>query len=375
MKQRILIDPQVFLNQKYGGISRSYAEIWKYIHVNNTEYLVDCPLYYSENLHLMEIGLLPINFFKFLHNYSFKGLGRIKDQLKKRSIKRTSKILSNKSTDYFLCTYYDTYFLKYIGDIPLILTVYDMIHEIFPQYFINDQTTVTNKKKLLERANIIIAISENTKNDILRIYPHLKESKIKVVPLAQSIVDGKLKRDLKLPEEYILYVGNRELYKNFDFFIECATRVLKEYPSLYVVCAGGGEFKVNEIKNLKSLGIYDKVRQINFYDSELGLIYKGSKVFVFPSLYEGFGIPTLEAMKCGCPVILSKTSCMQEVAGDAAIYFQPNDNESLIRSIKNILVDNEFKNRLIEKASERVKLFTWEKTAMGYLDAIKSISK
>ena len=370
---KILLDPHIFLTQKFGGISRLFVEIWK-SSIDNKEINFDCPLLYSENYHLNESGLEPKNIFNIFHKLNFRGTGRIKDQLKAYSINKARKKLNAGEFDIFLSTYYDPYFLDHIGKKPFILTVYDMIHEIFPEHFVSDTKTIPQKKMLIERADKIIAISKQTKEDILKFYPTVPPDKIDVVYLSQSIIESRALIADQLPINFILFVGNRGAYKNFKLFIETAVSFLKADPSLYIVCAGGGRLLEKESEMLKLLGIDERVIQKNYKDSELASFYKAAKVFVFPSAYEGFGIPTLEAMQCGCPVILADSSCLPEVGGDAVLYFETDNSSSLAHAIDKVFNNEPLKHQLVERGFKQVKNFSWQKTADGYFNVIKKFA-
>ena len=326
---------------------------------------------YSENYHLNESGLEPKNLFNVLHNWHFKGTGRLKDMLKASSLKKTKKKLDSGKFDVFLPTYYDPYFLDHLNGRPFILTVYDMIHEIFSEHFAAYAKTICQKKVLIEKADRIIAISKQTKNDILKFYPDVPPEKVAVVYLSQTIIENGTSIASELPANFILFVGNRDAYKNFSFFIETAAPYLKADQSLHVVCAGGGKLTAKEMEVLESLGISNKVIQKNYKDSELASFYKAAKVFVFPSAYEGFGIPTLEAMKCGCPVILADNSCLPEVGGDAVVYFESGNTSSLANAIDRMLKDEILRKEMIQKGFKQLNEFSWEKTAEGYFNIIK----
>ena len=259
---KVLLDPQTFLIQKFGGISRLFVEVWKRS-VDNKEIDFECPPIYSENYHLNESGLEPKNIFSALHNWNFRGIGRVKDVLKANSISKTKKKLRSQQFDVFLSTYYDTYFLDHIGKKPFILTVYDMIHEIFPEHFVNDKKTVPQKKLLIEKADKIIAISEQTKKDILKFYPSVKPGKIDVVYLSQTIIDNVLPIAAELPKNFMLFVGNRGAYKNFKLFAETATPFLKADPTLFIVCAGGNKLSDSETKMLRDLDIADNGKTLS----------------------------------------------------------------------------------------------------------------
>lgn len=373
---KILLDPQTYNEQKFGGISRYYTEL--YLALSKMEGVkIECPVIYSNNLHLKEAGL-----FQNYRNIIFESRlcpkfirKKFLKKSKPKNIKNTIKVMKNNDFDVFIPTYYTPYFLEDLGAKPFVLTVYDMIHEILPQYFTRDLTTVKNKKLLMEKATKIIAISESTKRDILKIYPHIDASKIEIVYLSHSI---KLtdKAHLDLPKEYILFVGNRTIYKNFLFFLRAAAPILKNNPNLYVVCAGGNKFNTEELELIKTLGLSGQMIQQNFEDSELATYYSKAKCFVFASEYEGFGIPVLESMACGCPVLLANHSSFPEVAGDAGIYFELNNEADLRNKIDEILKNDELRKEYIQKGLQQAQKFSWQKTAEDCLKVYqKAIAK
>jgi glycosyltransferase involved in cell wall biosynthesis len=364
----ILIDPQIFDEQKFGGISRYYTEI--YAALKQKEGVeINCPLLYTENIHFKESVLFKTSFQKknaFLINYSQIFRPFLPRKLKKKNARDFISLLKAQEFDLFIPTYYNTDFLKYSGDKPFVLTVYDMIHELFPEYFLEDKNTVPNKKVLMEKATKIIAISESTKADILNIYPHIDAGKIEVVYLAHSIkTESSIKLDL--PKKYILFVGNRLFYKNFIFFLKAVSTILKADPDLYLVCAGGNAFNDEEQELINELGVNHQILQKNFLDTELASYYQGAECFVFPSAYEGFGIPVLEAMACGCPVILASHSSFPEVAGDAGIYFELNNPEDLSNKLSQLLKNKDLKTEYKRKGLIQAGKFNWQKTAEACL--------
>ncbi|WP_200890806.1 glycosyltransferase family 4 protein [Pedobacter lusitanus] len=247
-----------------------------------------------------------------------------------------------------------------------------MIHELYPHYFTNDKTTVPNKKILLEKATKIIAISESTKRDILKIYPHIPAEKIDIVYLAHTVNTG-IQTKVDTPENYILFVGNRAAYKNFIFFLKAMLPVLKDRKDLYILCAGGNAFNEEETHLIQESGVRDQLIQRNFKDSELADYYKKALCFVFPSEYEGFGIPVLEAMACGCPVVLTNHSSFPEVAGDAGIYFELNNStdlkEKIMRLLDHIEIREEYKLKGIAQADK----FNWKKTTDECLKVYQTV--
>ncbi|MBN8641414.1 MAG: glycosyltransferase family 4 protein [Flavobacteriales bacterium] len=358
---RILLEPQIFKDQKFGGISRYFSEIYKHIRNENSD-SIQLPLDYTENLHIKDQITAEI---PFLYNLGMKIpflKKKCRKKLVKLSVKKAKKILKQQEYDLVVPTYYNPYFLELIGNKPFVLTVYDMIHETFPNYFNDDNHTVPNKKLLMEKANKIIAISQSTKNDILKFYPNIDANKIEIIYLSQSI-DTQNYVTVDLPENFILFVGNRGLYKSFSFFIEAVADLVLESTDLHIVCAGGNAFKSEEIELINSLQLTNRIIQQNFEDDELASYYTKAKCFVFPSEYEGFGIPVLESMACGCPIVLAHHSSFPEVAGDAGVYFELNNKHDLKEKVSLLLHDENVRKQYITKGYEQAQKFSWKKTA------------
>jgi glycosyltransferase involved in cell wall biosynthesis len=219
---------------------------------------------------------------------------------------------------------------------------------------------------LANKAVAIIAVSENTKNDIIKLYG-IDENKITVVYHGNSLfVDDNMNTLInKLPERYILYVGDRWAYKNFDYFVKSVIPILQKDKGLYLVCGGSHPFNKKEIRLLKYYRCENRVLHVCVSDNDtlIGL-YKNALAFVFPSLYEGFGIPVLESFSCGCPVVLSNSSSFPEVAGEAGVYFNPEDESSIREAIGSVIYNEEVRADLIKKGYKQLEKFSWEKTAL-----------
>ena len=350
---KIFYDHQAFSLQKYGGISRYFAEI-----IKNKQSSIEYELFvpYSNNYYLQQLGYNSKSFFP---NKKFKGklpLVRLLNNYKSK------KIIKNQNYDIFHPGYYDPYFLNLIGNKPFICTTHDLTHELFPESFSKYDKTIEWKKELMKKASHIIAVSKNTKKDILKFFK-IKENKISVIYHGFYSDSNKKDEKISVPTNYLLYVGSRNLYKNFEIFVTAFADLKKEFNNLHLICVGGGAFSNYENNLLQNNKIEQNVKQINANDSQLSFLYKNSTAFIFPSKYEGFGIPVLEAFANKCPVILSNTSSLPEIAGDAAIYFNPNDVENIKESIKLIINSEKLRNQLIIKGIERLKKFSWKKTA------------
>lgn len=356
----ILFDHQAFCIQQSGGISRYIAELNYHFNKSNHS---EIAIKYSNNINLLDVK-------KFFPN--IKSVQRIKI-LNLINTKNTLKKINENRFDIFHPTYYNPYFLDKIKNKPFVVTVHDMIHEKYPHYFVKRDKTALHKKILIEKSTHIIAISENTKNDIISLYPKA-ESKISVIYHGSSFDNSiKAKPINFIDEKYFLYVGARNGYKNFNIVLEAFASFSTKYHNIKLVCIGGGDFNKDEIKIISNYGLYGKVIQTKANDPELTFWYSNCISYIYPSQYEGFGIPILEAYSCNCPVILSNSSCFPEIAVDTALYFDKENAESLAIQMEKIFTDTELRNLLISKGEQRSKLFSWEITASKTLDLYKSL--
>jgi glycosyltransferase involved in cell wall biosynthesis len=368
---KILYDHQIFAQQNYGGISRYFCELMNQFSKDPTLELT-LPLRYSTNIYLKTTAISK-NYWFIRHNspHLNRCVNLFQNNVRNsvtdfflRNQKKSEQILKKQNFDIFHPTYYNPYFLKYLKSKPYVLTVHDMIHELFPDMFKGDSTAI-QKKKVIECATKIIAVSNNTKTDIVNFFD-IDPQKIDVIYHGNSLPINTPDSTLSLPQKYILFVGNRGVYKNFIFFINSISSFLHEENDLCLVCAGGGVFTNDELRLLNNLGIRRKV----FYypvidDSTLSQIYRKAILFAFPSLYEGFGIPVLEAFSCGCPVAAGNCSSLPEVGGDAVNYFDPKNSDSIQQVVGEIVHNASLQDSLRARGYERLKLFSWEKTALN----------
>jgi glycosyltransferase involved in cell wall biosynthesis len=234
-----------------------------------------------------------------------------------------------------------------------------MIPEVLPE----DTTPGAHrgKREACRAASLIFTISEKTKADLLRIHPDLK-CPIAVTPLA---VDAAFYNRYARGQEadQILFVGNRGGYKNFQTFAEAASRLLQQRPELSVLCVGGGPFREDELRPFRERGAEARCRAVTVRDVDLPSLYRRSKAFVFPSKYEGFGLPILEAFAAGCPAIVSRASCFPEIADEAAEYFDPENSDELFDVLSRIVSDKQRREELRTHGLKRLTHFSWERTA------------
>jgi len=355
---KILYDHQIFTTQKYGGISRYFYEFIKVLNAGK-DTQTSIPLWVSNNHYISDKHLIQhVNFFP---HKEFRGKYRLMMQWNKIAAVREIK---KQNFDVFHPTYYDPYFLKYLGQKPFVLTVYDMIHEKFHDLFPQKDRTSHHKKLLVEKASRIIAISHSTKKDLIDIFG-IEESKIDVVYLGNSMFPkSNMHPVMSLPQKYILFVGSRNGYKNFERFLKSVASILLSDKELCVICAGSGAFSSCELKQIEDLNISSQLTQCDVNDDTLASLYQNAQLFVFPSLYEGFGIPVLESFACDCPLVCSNTSSLPEIAGDGACYFNPYSEESMQSAIFKVLNDENLRDHLVLNGKERLRNFSWEETAM-----------
>ena len=355
---------------KFGGISNCFVQLVK----NFTEEIeYEIAVCESDNIHLRESGLVSVDNMrnppeKFILNKHFKGQIRFYNKFSEYFPQMTSlgrnrlksiEALKRGDYDVFHPTFYDDYFLPYLGKHPFVLSIYDMISEHFFPY--NDFQS-SMKRKLVKSASHIMAISEKTKEDIID-FLHVPEDKITVIYLGSPDVPMTSIEPI-ISGDYLLFVGNREGYKNFRPMIRDVAPVLKRHNNLKMVCTGVS-FTKDEINIFKSLGIKDKMIHFHPSDGELRNLYANALCFIFPSLYEGFGIPILEAWQSKCPVLLNKKSCFPEIAQDAAIYFTLDNMTSNLEGVLEsfLHMTNMEKENLIMRQSERLTFFSWKKSA------------
>jgi glycosyltransferase involved in cell wall biosynthesis len=368
----VLYDYSIFQLQRYGGISRYFYELISRLSKSNE---VNINLF--EGFHINEYGLSKdednFGLYRGFKTPSFKGCGYVSDKLNRIWFKKTYDDFSN--LNIFHPTYYRQDIYKFRKSC-VVLTVYDMIHELFENQSEQNNKVINAKKSSIDSSDVIICISENTKKDLIDKYSVSKE-KVKVVYLANSLTsDGalgfnELKVRYRIQKPYILYVGARNGYKNFSLLSDV---YINHFSSVFdLVCFGGGKFTQDELRKIKNNNLFNKVIQINGSDRILASLYKNAFCFIYPSLYEGFGIPPLEAMVLGCPVIASNVSSIPEVVEDAGILFDPHSEESLTSSTESLLNDN-LRSRLIQNGFEQEKKFNWDKTALKTLKVYESIS-
>lgn len=356
---RILYDHQCFSNDKIGGISKYFYKLLDH-YGTDQDLEVDVAGKFSNNLYASQLNG-RMNFRKFFPDKEFIGQRRILKILNKR---QAVNQLKKGEFDIFHPTYYNPYFLDHVGNKKLVLTVHDMIYEIFgmkERY--SSYSMLEAKKELIRRSDKVIAISQSTKRDILK-FIQVPSEKIEV------IYHGVDKETKKYPEDFMelptarffLFVGKRDGYKNFSFMLDSITPLLRECGA-GLICVGGGSFSRDELAQIEKLRIKKQVYLFpTLSDDQLNFLYQKAVALIYPSLYEGFGMPLLEAARNGCPVISSLSSSLPEVGGDAVLYFNAGDADGLLKSAEDILYEPALRDDLIKKGLARANEFSWDRT-------------
>jgi glycosyltransferase involved in cell wall biosynthesis len=274
------------------------------------------------------------------------------------------------------------------SSLKTVMTVHDLAFKSFPQYF---------PKKDLRRLNMLadysigcadklIAVSQSTKNDILKFYPKRKESEIKVIHhgfdgTLFSENDSSINLNFEFvaktynlkPRTYILYVGAIQPRKNLEVLVAAFDKMKTDYPELKLVIAGEKAWMWEGVleKIKKSPNREDIIITGTLPFEIVTVLYRNAALFVFPSLYEGFGIPILEAFASGVPVICAHNSSLTEVGGDAAMYFETQSENDLYEKISQVLSEPQIRKDMIEKGKKRLESFSWKKSAQETLDWLK----
>lgn len=321
---KVFIDGDIFLYQKFGGISRAASEI---IGGLSTKQDLGSFVYKSNFVDNSLLKRIYSFFDASLMNFLYK-FNCDKETIYQSFFYRTPK--------------------KPKG--PVVVFAYDMIQEIFGL----SPKAINFKKNAFNKADLIIAISQCTKNDLLKLYPQINPEKVVVVYMGVSdIFCHAEKPDMVGQKPYFIYVGPRSYpYKNFNLLLD----VFKEnefHKNFNLVLVGGEKLDENG---------HDWLLQKFCSDKELASLYKGAAALIYPSLYEGFGIPPIEAMASGCPVIASNISSMPEVIGNAGLLFDPKNKDDLTESMKKIISDGNLRQEMIKRGNDRAKQFTWQKT-------------
>ena len=358
----IIFDYKIYHHQKYGGISRYFSNLAENL---------------SEKDGVNVKVLAPIHLNRYLYRLKEK---KLVSGVPVRSMNRFQKIIIDEINygisvgnifinrpDIVHETYYSSRSIC-SGAAKVITTIHDMIPE---KFHVGDKTAIVQlrkKHKSIQRSNHIITVSKNTKKDLVEILG-VDPEKISVVYHGAKIDNDIEVIGCPVTEPFILYIGTRNHYKNFFRFIRSFTRSKYLSNNLKIVCFGGGEFTKQENEKLKKEGmVLRNIKNIQGGDQVLVSLYKKAEALIFPSLYEGFGMPLLEAMSLCCPVVCSNTSSIPEIVGNAGLMFDPNSEEEITEAIEKLIGSESKKNELIKCGIKQVEKFSWERCAKETLN-------
>lgn len=352
------ITGEIFTRQRFGGVSRYCVELARELNqTGEVDARIDARLHINEYLWNARRSVNHRGIFLSRPSRTAK---RICDWTQKLN----RKLLAGGQADVIHLSYYGHEHFRG-RSAAKICTFYDMIHERFAP----DPTFFERKRKCLKQSDRSIAISEATKADMVH-FLGADPDKIDVVYLASRIT---VQADTAaVPGQYLLWVGARNWYKNFETFVRGYVRSRAAADGVSLLCAGGSPITQQEQETWHGLGLDPgKVQYLQPTDHELAALYASALGLIYASLFEGFGIPPLEAMMCNCPVIASNSGSIPEVVGDAALMIDPQSPESIATQIDELLYNGETADRLRRRGLEQAAKFSWARCAQETLDCYR----
>ena len=362
---RVVFDHSVFSLQARGGITRYFCELVHHLQ-QRPDVLpsIIAPLHVSQSLR--DNRQLPVT-----GMYLPKIPGSHRLRLKANDF--LSPLLTEKISPDILHTTYYPLQRKIPGNAAYIVTVFDMIHERFADLMPPGEADIAaRKQENVRRADHVICISEQTRQDVVELL-NIPEEKASVIYLGCSFPGQTTCRNPAIIlEPYLLFVGERGGPKNFKRLLESYGKSSFLSQEVALVCFGGNPFTRDELQQQRDLGLAEeKVIQTSGSDEKLINLYSHASALVYPSLYEGFGLPILEAMACGCPVLCSNVSSMPEVAGQAAVFFDPLQIDSLMVAMEKVVQSTEKRNSLIQAGRTQATRFSWQRCADETVEVYK----
>ncbi len=345
---RVLFSHDIFAFQRYGGVSRYIVHLHASLAAAGVESRVFAGLHVNGYLESAR-----------------RVTGRYCKSLPGPPIRRAVRVLNVAAEEQLVRTWKpDAYHLTYYSRrrprlrTPVVVTVYDMIHELFPDQFPSQDHTSIHKRWWVDAATLVFVPSERTKADLLQFWP---ECAPKVVVLRPGIMP--LEPAAAPPSrqygDFVLYVGDRRSpYKNFGRMTSALARA-EHGRRCQLVCFGGGELSQDERSHLEAIGLLDRTYTVSGTDAHLTALYRQARALVYPSLYEGFGFPLIEAMSLGCPVVCSNAGPIPEVVGTAAMLFNPEDLDGIADAIDRVLGDAGAEATLRAAGPVRAEVFDW----------------
>ena len=349
---RIAIDEQIFVVQEFGGISRLFSELAEQFYRNP-----------NLGVELQSLSTPVINHYLLDDEGLSKQLNVTEaDNHYEAMLRYFLRPARKGEVDLVHNTYYLPRGFRDYGAAPRVMTIHDMIPEIFPETR-RRLDKLTLKHRYFTRADHVICVSEATRRDLERIYG-ATDTPITVVHHGVDQLFQRVDtRVAGMPQDYILFVGHRSAYKDAETLVKAYAKLISHETGPHLLFVGGGAFTRQELATFRSLGITARVHQFSLTESEMPSAYSAARMLVFPSRYEGFGLPALEGMACGTPVLLADSSALPEVGGDAAVYFPPGNADSLASLMLQVLRDDAMRENLVSRGLERTTQWTWTRSA------------
>ncbi len=361
---RIVFDGQAFQLENRGGISRYVVWLAAALQKLHVDVRVVAPVHH--NAHLHEASGIP----RSGRYFERPLLNRRVDALMNRLLEPAALYMAR--PDILHATYYTGRSTG--GAKARVLTVHDMIHERFTHWHPHDPI-MAMKARAVAQADHVICISRATQLDLCELL-QVPEHKTSVICHgANRLPQPSLEALSRVPAEpFVLFVGQRHRHKNFGVLLRAFGASPLGQSGLRLIAFGGKPFNADELEEARRCGLDgSRLARVTGDDDLLAAYYSRAVVLVYPSLYEGFGAPLLEAMALGCPVITCNASCMPEIAGDAALYFQPGDPEELAVTIERLYSSSGLRHDIVAAGHRREAQFTWEKCASETLSVYTKV--
>jgi glycosyltransferase involved in cell wall biosynthesis len=365
---QILFDHQRFGTQRYGGVSRYFCELASNLFdIQHGGVEIFAPLYVNE--YISRAPTIRPRGIKIPHIANTGlAIGLVNAALAKFGTKYRQNV------DIF----HETYYSKFDAcptKAKRVITVFDMIHEKYPSNFSPLDRTSRKKALAVHRADHVICISEQTRHDLIELLGVAPE-KISVVYLGHSLQTSSPSPPNHHAGDapFVLYVGERGGYKNFSALVRAFAASRLPTEGIRLVCFGGGALSTRETTYMRDHALDPSlVDWRSGSDSVLADLYRRARLFVYPSLYEGFGIPPLEAMAMGCPVACTNASSLPEVVGNAAALFDPESDEQIRAALEDVLFSPIRAQRLVALGLQRAQLFSWHRCAEDTLAVYRRV--
>ncbi len=365
-KLSIAFDHQIFDLQRYGGVSRYFVEIANELALDpSLQVAIEAPLHINEYLRSVRSPVRGTALY-------VGGIAKVRRLAHTVNALLMPPLLRRRKPDIVHRTYYAAG-QPAVKGARSVITVYDLIHERMGSGMAHD-TPARHKRAAIAEADHAICISESTRRDLIELFG-VEPQKTSVVHLGFSLMTAQDTIRAPLPErEFILYVGLRGNYKNFQGLLDAYAASARLRDRFDIVCFGAAPFTAEETLAIAASGARaGAVQQIGGADSVLQQCYQRASMFVYPSLYEGFGIPPLEAMSFACPVLCCPVASMPEVVGDAAAFFEAGNVDALVAAIDRVSTDAPFRAELVRRGTERLAHFSWKQCAEQTLQVYQKV--